>query len=303
MQDTTSTTTEQTKQYQCRHIFTDGRRCASPCLRQEEFCYYHHTTRRPVADPRQRRSRRSTFDLPHPEDRSSIQSSIGEVLRRIASNDIDPRRAGLLLYGLQIASINLPRPTRQSTYNGRSRYNGRTIRDEDDTPETTLVEEIVIDPKLGTVAPRAEVVEKEEHLSVVGQLLRDLDRQQEEEREEAEAAKRRSEALAAQPPALEQSGEAPPNPHQADAILPTLQATATTPHKARHRNQNCSRRHHEHSLLHRHPERFVLCRHPDPERSRMGKDTRICPCRCLFLIASIAELNPEVLAAKVVAGT
>ena len=282
MQDTTATTTEQTKQYQCRHIFTDGRRCASPCLRQEEFCYYHHTTRRPVADPRQRRSRRSTFDLPHPEDRSAIQSSIGEVLRRIASNDIDPRRAGLLLYGLQIASINLPRPTRQSTYNGRSRYNGRTIRDEDDTPETTLVEEIVIDPKLGTVAPRAEVVEKEEHLSVVGQLLRDLDRQQEEEREEAEAAKRRSEALAAQPPALEQSGEAPPNSHQADAILPTLQATATTPHK-HHRNQHCSRRHHEHSLLRRHPERFVLCRHPDPERSRMGKDPRICPCRCLIL--------------------
>ena len=302
MQDTTATTTEQTKQYQCRHIFTDGRRCASPCLRQEEFCYYHHTTRRPVADPRQRRSRRSTFDLPHPEDRSAIQSSIGEVLRRIASNDIDPRRAGLLLYGLQIASINLPRPTRQSTYNGRSRYNGRTIRDEDDTPETTLVEEIVIDPKLGTVAPRAEVVEKEEHLSVVGQLLRDLDRQQEEEREEAEAAKRRSEALAAQPPALEQSGEAPPNSHQADAILPTLQATATTPHK-HHRNQHCSRRHREHSLLRCHPERFVLCRHPDPERSRMGKDPRICPCRCLFLIASIAELNPEVLAAKVVAGT
>jgi 2,3-bisphosphoglycerate-independent phosphoglycerate mutase len=33
--------TETTRQYQCRHIFTDGRRCASPCLRQEEFCYYH----------------------------------------------------------------------------------------------------------------------------------------------------------------------------------------------------------------------------------------------------------------------
>src|SRR5271168_5640351 len=103
-------TTEATKQYQCRHIFTDGQRCASPCLRQEEFCYYHHTTRRPVADPRQRRSRRSTFDLPLPEDRSAIQSSIGEVLRRIASNDIDPRRAGLLLYGLQLASLNLPKP-------------------------------------------------------------------------------------------------------------------------------------------------------------------------------------------------
>jgi hypothetical protein len=266
MQDATPTTT---KQYQCRHIFTDGRRCASPCLRQEEFCYYHHTTRRPVADPRQRRSRRSTFDLPHPEDRSAIQSSIGEVLRRIASNEIDPRRAGLLLYGLQIASINLPRPTRtarQSSYNGRSRYSGSTIRDEEDIPETTLVEEIVIDPKLGTIAPRAEVVEKEEHVSIVRQLLRDFDRgyygedDEEEEREEAEAAKRKSEALAAQPPPSEQSGEAPQDPHQPAVILPTLQATATTPHKARHRNRSSSCRRTERFpfLLRRHPERSVL---------------------------------------------
>jgi hypothetical protein len=279
MQDATPTTT---KQYQCRHIFTDGRRCASPCLRQEEFCYYHHTTRRPVADPRQRRSRRSTFDLPHPEDRSAIQSSIGEVLRRIASNEIDPRRAGLLLYGLQIASINLPRPTRstnQSSYNGRSRYSGRTIRDEEDIPETTLVEEIVIDPKLGTIAPRAEVVEKEEHVSIVRQLLRDFARQEEEEeREEAEAAKRRSEALAAQPPALEQLGEAPQNPHRPDAILHTIQAS-TTPNKARHRNQNCSRRHHEHFLLRRHPERSEGSPHlslplPVPDRRHRGAQSR-----------------------------
>ncbi len=97
------------KRYQCRHIFTDGHRCGSPCLRQEDFCYYHHTTRRPVQDPRQRQTRTVLFDLPMPEDRAAIQLSIGEILRRIARNEIDPRRAGLLLYGLQIASTNLPR--------------------------------------------------------------------------------------------------------------------------------------------------------------------------------------------------
>src|SRR5271169_4194645 len=133
MQEATSTT----KQYQCRHIFTDGHRCASPCLRQEEFCYYHHTTRKPIANPHQRRSRRSTFHLPLPEDRSAIQSSIGEVLQRIASNVIDPRRAGLLLYGLQIASLNLPKQP--------------VAKHE---PET--VEEITTDPELGVLAPRAE---------------------------------------------------------------------------------------------------------------------------------------------------
>jgi hypothetical protein len=135
--------TPATKQYQCRHIFTDGRRCASPCLRHEEFCYYHHTTRKPVVEPRQRRSRRSTFNLPLPEDRSAIQSSIGQVLQRIASNDIDPRRAGLLLYGLQIAALNLPKPS-------------ATHRSAKPEPVET-VEEITTDPELGILAPRAEV--------------------------------------------------------------------------------------------------------------------------------------------------
>src|SRR5580692_244828 len=151
--------TETPKQYQCRHIFTDGHRCASPCLRQQEFCYYHHTSRKPVANPRQRRSRRSTFDLPLPEDRSAIQSSIGEVLQRIASNDIDPRRAGLLLYGLQIASLNLPKPQRETSHATA-------------VPET--VEEITTDPELGTLAPRAEVGSPQKRRSVVEDLLMSL---------------------------------------------------------------------------------------------------------------------------------
>src|SRR5260370_10100148 len=105
-----TTMQETTKRYQCRHIFTDGHRCGSPCLRHEDFCYYHHTTRKPVENPGERRARQAAFDLPLPEDRSAIQCSIGEVLRRIARNEIDPRRPGLLLYRPQIPSLNLPRP-------------------------------------------------------------------------------------------------------------------------------------------------------------------------------------------------
>ncbi|HEY6412079.1 MAG TPA: hypothetical protein VIX42_00230 [Edaphobacter sp.] len=147
------TNIETKKRYQCRHIFTDGRRCGSACLRYEEFCYYHHTTRRPAENPRQRRNRRSTFDLPLPEDRSAIQHSIGEVLRRIASNDIDPRRAGLLLYGLQIASLNLPKP-----------QPGRRS-----TPEIETVEEITLDPTHGPLAPKIEV--EKARRSVIRALL------------------------------------------------------------------------------------------------------------------------------------
>jgi hypothetical protein len=162
-------TTETTKQYQCRHIFTDGRRCSSPCLRQEEFCYYHHTTRKPVANPKQRRSRSSTFHLPLPEDRSAIQSSIGEVLQRIASNDIDPRRAGLLLYGLQIASLNLPKQQ-------------NTQRNAKPEPVET-VEEITIDPTLGVLAPRAEVSTITKRKSAVTELIERMIQSEEEEEE------------------------------------------------------------------------------------------------------------------------
>ena len=128
-----------TPRFQCRHIHTAGHRCGSPCLRDQPFCYFHHTTRRPVQDLKHRRAAQGTFDVSNPEDRTSIQLTIGEVLRRIALNQIDPRRAGLLLYGLQIASCNLPRlhPTETST----------------------LVEDATLDPEHGHLAPSSPFLE------------------------------------------------------------------------------------------------------------------------------------------------
>ena len=122
------------KRYQCRHIFTDGHRCGSPSLRHEAFCYYHHTTCRPIAHPR---DQNHTLDLPLPEDRSAIQQAIGQVLLAIAANTLDPRRAGLLLYGLQIASSNLPRHSPDHTH----------------PPQ---VEEITTHPEQGLLAPATE---------------------------------------------------------------------------------------------------------------------------------------------------
>jgi hypothetical protein len=99
-----------TLRFQCRHIFADGHRCGSLCLRNEDFCYFHHTTRPPVRDLAKRRSRQATFDLQVPEDRTAVQVMLGDVLQRIADNSIDTPRARLLLYGIQIAANNLPRP-------------------------------------------------------------------------------------------------------------------------------------------------------------------------------------------------
>ncbi len=124
---------------QCRHVFTDGHRCASPCLRHEPFCYYHHTTRRPVENPCARRRRGTTFTLPELEDRTAIQLALGEVLQRIAANEIDPKRAGQLLYGLQIAATLLPKVDPKAK------------------PQPATVAEITHDPELGDLAPAAEV--------------------------------------------------------------------------------------------------------------------------------------------------
>jgi hypothetical protein len=128
------------KHYQCRHIFTDGHRCGSNSLRHEDFCYYHHTTRRPKPAPDLYRDTQSSFDMPLPEDRSAIQSAIGLILQRIAAGCLDSKRAGLLLYGLQIASLNLPKASAK--------------------PEAP-VEEIVIDDQNRALAPIHEILPSE----------------------------------------------------------------------------------------------------------------------------------------------
>jgi hypothetical protein len=49
---------------------------------------------------------RTPLDLPPVEDSASIQLALIQVLQALAADQLDPRRAGLLLYGLQVASAN-----------------------------------------------------------------------------------------------------------------------------------------------------------------------------------------------------
>ncbi len=110
------------------------RRCGSPALRREPFCYYHHPPRPPKS--REQPEFFSRFDLPMPEDRSAIQALIGLILQRIATGCLDSKRAGLLLYGLQIASSNLPK---------------------DPQKPIESVEEVTEDPEFGLLAPESEI--------------------------------------------------------------------------------------------------------------------------------------------------
>jgi hypothetical protein len=130
------------KRYRCRHIFIDGHRCGSPSLRGEHLCYYHHTSRG-FADEKRHRRTWADFELPPLEDRSSVLAAINEVLQRIACDNIPAKQAGLLLYGLQIASKNLPEA-------------GEAKAKSNNQPP---VEQVLINPRYGDLAPVAEFVE------------------------------------------------------------------------------------------------------------------------------------------------
>ena len=108
---------------ECRHIMPSGIRCHAPALRETHFCYFHTNLHRVTAP-------KTKFDdwslkLPVLEDRRAIQMALTQVLGELAAGRLDPRRAGLLLYGLQIAtkvaartSMVFLNPVRSLSYEG-----------------------------------------------------------------------------------------------------------------------------------------------------------------------------------------
>jgi hypothetical protein len=89
---------------ECRHIKISGGKCQAAVLKGQPYCYFHSTQRRRAARPA---AEKFFLELPLLEDRSAIQIALSEVAAAIAGGRIDPKRAGLLLYCLQIASQNL----------------------------------------------------------------------------------------------------------------------------------------------------------------------------------------------------
>ncbi len=196
---------------QCRHIHTDGRRCGSPSVRTQNFCYYHGKTRRP--GPRQPQVKTladrkgSTFDLPTPADlaeRPGIQLALANILHKIAHNEIDPRRAGLLLYGLQIASMNLKHETELS-----KKANRRDL--------VEPVEELIEDDLHGPLAPEAEYEEYQGPKSTVERLIEEFE----------EAGRREEEERQARLQAEEQAGQAQQQAQDQTTSQPEPQPTFT----------------------------------------------------------------------------
>jgi hypothetical protein len=87
----------------CTHRFADDHRCGSPALRSEQYCYYHHPNRKPVANPYERRARRG-FHLVAPDTPQTLQMALSQVVQRLAANQLDVHRAGQIIYTLQLLS-------------------------------------------------------------------------------------------------------------------------------------------------------------------------------------------------------
>ena len=83
--------------------------CGSPALRGRRFCFFHKRWRaqRSRLNAQPQPNAQILLRLPVLEDANSIQIVLTQVMRLILTRQIDSKSAGLLLYALQTASINL----------------------------------------------------------------------------------------------------------------------------------------------------------------------------------------------------
>ncbi|MGA9529846.1 MAG: hypothetical protein WBS24_17165 [Terriglobales bacterium] len=92
----------------CHHIKTNGTRCGSPALRTQRLCYFHHHNPPACVEVYENELNRSgELSLPVIEDPSSILVVVQRITELLLKRMIEPRTAGLLLYGLQIAATSI----------------------------------------------------------------------------------------------------------------------------------------------------------------------------------------------------
>lgn len=94
----------------CQHLKVNGTQCGSPALRNHRFCYFHKEWRQKRLQINTNiRRERAAVTLPVLEDANSIQVALMQVMRLLITQQIERQTAGLLLYALQTASVNLAR--------------------------------------------------------------------------------------------------------------------------------------------------------------------------------------------------
>lgn len=196
-----------------------GRKCGSIALKDKPYCYAHtrlHKSRTaPPPGPM------DTLQYPLLEDRTAIQIAVTQVLNALFSGNLDPKRVGLALYGLQIVSQNVDRKGAVIPFETVDSIT------ESDTGEDMGPEKHICDPNKCFVCPERNTCD-------------DCDLTEEEE--QAAMAEVRQQHAAHQPlsnanrpkPAV---NSAPPRPSTSSLVhcpssLPTVQAVASRTHPA-----------------------------------------------------------------------
>ena len=91
----------------CQHVKVNGTQCGSPALRRRRLCYFHERVRQEQSKIAADGSAQRRFDLPLLEDANSVQVALMKVIQMLGSGGMDHKTAGLILYALQTASVNL----------------------------------------------------------------------------------------------------------------------------------------------------------------------------------------------------
>src|SRR5580698_2276351 len=91
----------------CQHIKMNGTQCGSPALRNRRQCFFHERIRRERAKIAADTSAQRGFDLPLLEDANSVQVALMKTIQMLGAGRMHHRTAGLILYALQTASVNL----------------------------------------------------------------------------------------------------------------------------------------------------------------------------------------------------
>jgi hypothetical protein len=88
----------------CQHIVETGRRCGTPPMKGEPFCYYHRRLHQTHVLPGHR-----LYELPNLDNAHGIQIAITQLARALSKGLIDPKAAGKLAYSIQLAQVSLRR--------------------------------------------------------------------------------------------------------------------------------------------------------------------------------------------------
>jgi hypothetical protein len=86
----------------CRWVRQDGTSCRSPQMKQHIYCFAH----KQMAE-----ARTLLLMLPPPEDANAIQVGLMRIQKAMIEDTISTKKAGLLLYSMQLALTNVGQTT------------------------------------------------------------------------------------------------------------------------------------------------------------------------------------------------